>query len=152
MNNENKLYYPLRSKKQTSTSHDSYEVIENEKLTDCNLSGLVISGALFSLTLFKNVTFRSCDFFASRIENCEFINCKFENCTFQFSGIEYCDFHSTIFENCTWDVSHIKRSLLSLCDLDPKTEFFVKKDKNNKLLGNPVREVPIGDQFWKKAA
>ena len=114
----------------------NFEVIENESLTNCSLEGITVSGALFSLTLFKNVTFRSCVFFASRMENCQFIACTFENCTFEFSNISYCDFHSTSFENCMWSTSPTKKNLFSRCQLDPKAIYYLNKDNNNNRFVN----------------
>ncbi len=113
-----------------SGKNSCYEIIENEALTDCNLSKLSISGSLFSLSVFKNVTFSSCDFFGSKMENCQFIGCNFQNCKFQFSSIEYSDFHSSTFENCIWDISPIKKSLFSRCAIDTKTLYFIAQGEN----------------------
>ena len=112
---------------------ENYEVIENEHLTGRIFKQITISGALFTLTLFKDTTFRSCVFFASKIENCEFINCYFDNCHFQFSTIEYCDFHSTMFKNCIWDTSPVKRNLFSRCKLCEKTIHFLS-DQDNRIM------------------
>lgn len=108
-------------------NNENYEVIENENLSDCNYDGLVVSGSLFSLTLFRNVTFDACVFFASKLENCEFRGCNFVNCEFQFSDISHCNFEGCTFDNCTWDNTPIKRCRFSSSFIDTKTAYFVGK-------------------------
>ena len=132
----NTCFNPLNTNKHT------YEVIENEMITSQNYSNISFSGALLSLTVFKNVTFSSCAFFGCKLENCQFISCKFENCTFQFSSVEYCDFHSASFENCRWDISPIRSSLFSRCWLDHLTRYFAHKEKN-KLLNCQYEEYKL---------
>lgn len=113
-----------------SSSSTRYEVIENEVLKSSDLKDLSISGSLFSLTLFKDVTFESCVFFGSKFENCEFVNCKFIDCSFQFTHISHCNFRASSFKNCIWETSTIRKSMLSLCDMDVKTAFFLTKEEN----------------------
>ncbi|MCK5884599.1 MAG: pentapeptide repeat-containing protein [Bacteriovoracaceae bacterium] len=122
--------------KVSDLDYDRYEVIENERITNCNIKEISISGVLFSMTTFVGVTFEKCDIFATRFENCEFIDCKFVDCTIQFSNILYSDFHGTSIKGCNWSSSPIVRSLFSSCDLDDKSLFFVKKSSTNKLFGN----------------
>jgi hypothetical protein len=107
-----------------------YEVVENEVLKNSDLKNLTVSGSLFSLTTFINVTFTSCVFFGSRIENCHFINCKFENCTFQFTNLSHCKFSSTDFIDTAWDYSPIRKSTYDFCHLDAKTHYFIVKNDN----------------------
>jgi hypothetical protein len=107
-----------------------YEVIENEVLRSSHFNDLVISGSLFSLTTFIEVSFESCTFFASKIENCTFINCKFENCTFEFSSIEHTKFNRCSFENTLWDMTFLKKAAFSFCSLDANTNFFLGKEEN----------------------
>jgi uncharacterized protein YjbI with pentapeptide repeats len=109
---------------------ENYEVIENEVLKNSDLSDLTISGSLFSLTHFHNVTFRSCVFFASKMENCDFLGCKFIDCSFQFSNIEHCNFISVDFELCHWDTSRVAKTSFSSCFLDAKTVNAVFKESN----------------------
>ena len=110
-----------------------YEIIENERIISRNLRSLKVSGALISMTIFKNVKFEDCDFFACRFENCEFIDCDFSNCNFSFTNIIYCDFHFSKFENIYWDISPISKSLFSRCSLDNKTTHFIAKNKNRVM-------------------
>ena len=111
----------------------SYEVIENELIVDSNFNGLTIAGSLFSLTTFKNVTFDSCVFFASRMENCEFVNCTFINCQFQFTNIAHCDFRYAKFDACSFDFSSIKNSKVDECWLDSKVLHNLAKDSKNEI-------------------
>jgi len=112
-------------------SSEKYEIIENELIESCNFKELTISGSLFSLTLLKNVTFQSCVFFASKIENCEFFGCHFDECEFQFTGIDHCNFAASSFENCKWDLSPIKKSIFISSFLDEKTAFAVSREENS---------------------
>jgi uncharacterized protein YjbI with pentapeptide repeats len=112
---------------------ENYEVIENEAVIGNNYNDLIISGSLFSLTLFKNVTFRACVFFGTRIENCQFINCEFIDCKFQFSNISYSDFHHATFKNCIWESTPVRKSLFANSDLDFKSSYFIKKYDNKFL-------------------
>ena len=115
----------------TKTLHtDTYEVVENESLTNENYSRLVVSGSLFSLTLFKKVSFDSCVFFASKFENCEFVACNFLDCTIQFSTFINCSFVGCKFKNVTWDLSHIRKSCLEDCFIDAKTSYFLMREDN----------------------
>ncbi|MBL6989060.1 MAG: pentapeptide repeat-containing protein [Bacteriovoracaceae bacterium] len=162
MKTKTSLIYPLLPDNGGSLNHtEHYEVIENEKIVASDYKELSISGSLFSLTSFKDVTFRSCVFFASKMENCEFINCKFINCKFQFSSIDYCDFHFTEFENCIWNMSPINKSLFSRCNYDHKTKHFIAKESNNRILNcknvqsnkvewlDNVEELIVGSK-WKE--
>ncbi len=119
----------------SDVDYERYEVIENERITNCNIKDINISGVLFSMSTFVGVTFNNCDIFATRFENCEFINCKFVDCKIQFSNILYSDFHGTSISGCNWSSSPIVRSLFSSCDLDDKSLFFIKKSNTNKLFG-----------------
>ncbi|MCK5074060.1 MAG: pentapeptide repeat-containing protein, partial [Bacteriovoracaceae bacterium] len=89
-----------------------------------------VSGSLFSLTLFKKVTFDSCVFFASKWENCDFSSCEFKNCTLQFSQFMNCNFTGCKFENVIWDVSFVKKSCLADCFVDVKTSYFMMREDN----------------------
>ena len=107
-----------------------YEVIENESLKSCDFDRLTLSGSLFSLTVFKNVTFRSCVFFGSKLENCRFVNCKFIDCSFQFTNLAHCNFHTTEFKNCHWDFSYTRKSQFHHCSLDKMSHCSISKDDN----------------------
>jgi hypothetical protein len=124
MNTLTKFFNPFWKNSDTSSS---YEVIENEVVKASDLNGLTISGSLFSLTTFKNVTFESCVFFGSRMENCTLEDCKFINCEFQFTTLEHCNFASVSFSNCKWDVSPIRKNIFENCRFDDKTSYFAKK-------------------------
>lgn len=112
---------------------ETYEIIENELLEGSNFKELAISGSLFSLTTFKNVTFDSCAFFATRMENCEFINCKFVNCTFQFCSMTHCEFHFAKIDRCTWEFSPLKNNLLSQSWLGTKMLRALEKEDSNEI-------------------
>lgn len=115
-----------------------YEVIENELLKSCDLKNLTVSGSLFSLTTFINVTFRSCVFFGTKIENCKFINCKFENCSFQFSTLTHSEFEACDFIETHWDTPSIRKCSFYYSKLDTKTEYFIAKNTNTvKFCSNP---------------
>ena len=109
-----------------------YEIIENESIKSNVLEGLSISGSLFSLTTFTDVTFKSCVFFASRIENCTFVNCNFIDCKFEFSHIAHSDFESCNFENCEWEFSSFKSSSLNHIKIDVKTQLEINKGGNTQ--------------------
>lgn len=131
MNTLTKFFNPFWKNPNTSSS---YEVIENEVIKASDLKCLTISGSLFSLTTFKNVTFESCVFFGSRMENCTFEDCKFINCEFQFTTLEHCNFASVSFSNCKWDISPIRKNRFENCRFDDKTSYFATKACNfNKL-------------------
>lgn len=115
-----------------------YEVIENELLKSCDLKNLTVSGSLFSLTTFINVTFKSCVFFGTKIENCKFINCKFENCSFQFSTLTHSEFEACDFLETHWDTPSIRKCSFYYSKLDTKTEYFIAKNTNIvKFCSNP---------------
>ena len=107
-----------------------YEAIENALVNDQDFKGLNVSGSLFSLTTFRNVVFQSCVFFASNLENCEFVSCTFIDCNFQFSTVEYCNFSNTLFRSCKWDITPIKKCNFNSCDLDYKTIHYSKNGQN----------------------
>ncbi len=109
-----------------------YEIIENESIKSNVLEGLSISGSLFSLTTFTDVTFKSCVFFASRIENCTFVNCNFVDCRFEFSHIAHSDFESCNFENCEWEFSSFKSSDLNHIKIDVKTQLEINRGGNQQ--------------------
>lgn len=107
-----------------------YEVIENETLSSRNLEGLAVSGSLFSLTTFTDVTFESCVFYASKFENCTFINCTFKNCKFEFTGISHCRFNNCTLENTDFQISPIKKCTMAFCDFDHKAQHYLSKEEN----------------------
>ena len=107
-----------------------YEVIENEVIKSSDLNELTISGSLFSLTTFTGVTFKSCVFFATRMENCIFVGCNFINCKFEFSHISHCDFESSKFINCAWEFSTLSHNKLNHSHIDVKTQLQLNKGVN----------------------
>ncbi len=109
-----------------------YEVIENEVIKANDLDELTISGSLFSLTTFTGVTFKSCVFFATRLENCNFIGCKFIDCKFEFSHITHCKFETTVFEDCNWEFSTIKSNQFNHSRFDAKTQHLITKAANKQ--------------------
>lgn len=113
-------------------SHEDakYEVIENTTVNTKDFNGLSISGSLFSLTTFKNVTFESCVFYGSKMENCKFVNCNFKNCEFKFTNISHCNFTGTTFVNCNWDFSPIKKSEFNFSHIDAVTMHYASKENN----------------------
>lgn len=123
-----------------------YEVVENVAIKARDLEGLTISGSLFSLTTFTNVTFKSCVFFASRLENCNFVGCKFIDCKFEFSHITHCKFETTTFENCNWEFSSLKENSLNHSKIDVKTQFLLSKENNKEE--NCICPMPTD---WKEA-
>ncbi|WP_372653443.1 pentapeptide repeat-containing protein [Halobacteriovorax sp.] len=108
-----------------------YEVIENMIVNTKEFKGLSISGSLFSLTTFKNVTFESCVFYGSKIENCKFVNCNFIDCEFQFTSVSHCKFNGTSLENCKWDYSPIKRTEFNFSYLCAVTMHYSSLESNN---------------------
>ncbi len=114
----------------SSEAHAQYEVIENEIIKSSDFNGLSVSGSLFSLTTFTNVSFKSCVFYGSRFENCDFINCTFEDCTFEFNNLVHCNFVGTTFENCKWAYSYLRKSSLYDCMLDPATKASISVEEN----------------------
>lgn len=121
-----------------------YDVVENEEIKEQDLSGLTLSGSLFSLSVFRDVTFTACVFFGSRLENCTFIGCKFIDCSFQFSTVEHCTFEETEFVGSHWDVSPLKKNAFRTCFLDQKTAYFAQKNyAANKLQGSVHSTGPL---------
>jgi len=123
----------------------TYEVIENEMLTNCNLNDLTISGSLFSLTTFRHVTFSSCVFFASKMENCTFIDCTFDRCIFQFSALAHCELTATRMVDCKWELTDIKKNYLNHCFLDRSSARAFGIETNNF-------EICISTEDYKEAA
>lgn len=115
----------------STTGFETYGVVENQNIGDKEFNDLVVSGALISFTSFENVTFSSCVFFASRMENVRFANCTFIDCKFQFTAVEHCHFANTTLENCSWEASTPKKSSFYACTTDHKT--------SHKLLGGNNR-------------
>lgn len=130
------------------TNNTCYEVIENEVIKSSNLNELSISGSLFSLTTFTGVIFKSCVFYASKLDNCFFIDCRFENCRFEFTHISGCNFNSTIFENCTWEFSSMKDNNFSHARICMRTSSQVQKSATN-LLTNVITTGVVTD--WQEA-
>lgn len=111
-----------------------YEIIVNETLELREFNELAIAGSLFSLSVFKGITFRDCVFYGSRFENCTFVDCIFENCTFQFAHVEFCQFAQTTFAHCNWDFASIQKSDFNFCQLDNKTILIAGDDeKGNRM-------------------
>ncbi|WP_164848528.1 pentapeptide repeat-containing protein [Halobacteriovorax sp. HLS] len=137
------FFNPLMNEAQEDAQ---YEVIENMTLDTKEFKGLSISGSLFSLTTFKNVSFESCVFYGSKIENCKFINCKFINCDFQFSSVSHSNFTGTHFVNCNWDFSPIRKSEFNFSHLDAKTVYYASNEDN--FLSSCISNV---DQSWEQA-
>ena len=144
MNTLARFFNPFAHTKNQAAHHALYDVVENETIKGKDFGDLTLSGSLFSLTTFRDVTFESCVFFATRMENCTFINCRFENCSFQFSSIEHCQFCETEFQGSFWDVSPLKYNDFSSCLLDDRTTYFASKpDLKNKLKGSVRATGPI---------
>lgn len=106
----------------------NYEVLENEVVKGKKFEGLTISGSLFSLMTFDEVSFLSCVFYASKMENCTFKGVTFENCTFEFTNIYNCNFIACTFKNCKWAYSPNKKSTFSRCELDHSSRYFLAKE------------------------
>jgi len=108
-----------------------FNIVENVTIQDRNFNGLTISGSLFSLTTFINVSFDSCIIFATRIENCTFINCKFINCNFEFSNCSYNKFEECIIDSSLMTYTPFKNNTFYKSELP----FFLfnKFQKENKL-------------------
>ncbi|MBT7610021.1 MAG: hypothetical protein HN576_09710 [Bacteriovoracaceae bacterium] len=157
MNTLTQFFNPLLN---NSLQDARYEVIENEDLSSCDFSLLTISGSLFSLTTFKNVTFESCVFFGSRLENCNFVNCTFKDCEFKFTTLEHCNFAHTTFNNCMWDLAPLKKNCFENCLFDSKTFYYAKKTNNyNRLVAcsshtdmASVQEGPDFEEFQQVKA
>ena len=130
---------------QGKSEESLYEVIENSAIEGRKINGLTISGALLSLSSFENVTFENCTFYASKLENCNFKQCEFINCSFEFTNITHCEFATSEFTNCTWQCSPVRSSKFSYCELDAKTQFFVKKERTNTLWESEIPEISWSD-------
>lgn len=137
---ETQTHYQIQPNCETDEG-SQYGIIENENITSFNFSNLTISGSLFSLTTFKDVTFDSCVFFGSHIKNCEFTGCTFKNCTFEFSHIYDCSFHATLFENCRWELTPIKKSLFSSSFINRATSQNV--NQHGSLIENCFMAIPL---------
>lgn len=107
-----------------------YEIIENEIIESQNFKDLAVSGSLFSLTTFTNVTFESCVFYASKMENCTFINCTFIDCKFEFSQLQHCQFNRCKMEDTIWTASPMKKCTLAFCEYDHKFSYYFNPEEN----------------------
>jgi len=128
MNTLTKFLNPLYN--QNSDHSAQYEIIENEQVYSDTYKGITLSGSLFSLSTFVDVTFDSCEFYGTKWENCQFIRCKFINCTFKFSHLQHCKFKSSSFNSCNWHTSPIKKCRFEYSELDSKTAYFAKQENN----------------------
>jgi uncharacterized protein YjbI with pentapeptide repeats len=122
-----------------STTYQSYEILENEAISNCNYHELIISGGLFSCVTFNSVHFENCTFYGSRIEHCQFKNCTFTDCKFHFSHILHTGFKQCKFEGSFYEISPIKKCLFIENDLDIKTKYFITKYDGNSLIGHQGR-------------
>ncbi|MCF8059183.1 MAG: pentapeptide repeat-containing protein [Bacteriovoracaceae bacterium] len=107
-----------------------YEIIENEEIKSRHFNSLAVSGSLFSLTTFTDVTFESCVFYASKLENCTFINCNFIDCKFEFTQMQHCRFNGCKMEDTTFSVSPIKKCTIAFTQFDHKFSYFLSKEEN----------------------
>lgn len=107
-----------------------YEIIENVEIKSRTFKGLAVSGSLFSLTTFTDVTFESCVFYASRFENCTFINCNFKDCKIEFSQLQHTNFNNCSFEGSFFSMSPLKKCTLAFCQFDYKFEQTLNKEEN----------------------
>ncbi len=121
----------------SNSGFENYGVLENQNIGDKEFNDLVVSGALLSLTRFENVTFRSCVFFASRMENVSFANCTFIDCKFQFTKVDHCHFANTSLENCSWEASTTNKSSFYSCSMDYKTSHQLMRG-NNRITLDPL--------------
>ncbi|MFZ9001290.1 MAG: pentapeptide repeat-containing protein [Bacteriovoracaceae bacterium] len=122
-----------------SASYQNYEILENVTISNCNYDELIISGGLFSGVKFESVHFQDCTFFGSRIEHCQFKNCTFTNCKFHFSHILHTHFKNCQFEDSFYEISPIKKCSFEESELDTKTQYFIAKYDDNKLIGQHGR-------------
>lgn len=125
----------------SNNGFETYGVVENQTIGGKEFSDLVVSGALFSLTRFENVTFRSCVFFGSRMENVTFANCTFTDCKFQFTAVVHCFFANTSLENCSWEASNTTKSSYYNCTMDYKTSHHLVRGSNRITLDPTYAEV-----------
>lgn len=116
------------------TLDETYEIIENETVSNRNFNHLTIAGALFSLSTFDRSSFCSCVFYGSRIENSVFKNCVFENCTFEFTHFYAASFVSCTFINCKWKHSTIYKTKVKSSEIDHATSTTVHKQENNQMI------------------
>ncbi|MFW5887858.1 MAG: pentapeptide repeat-containing protein [Bacteriovoracia bacterium] len=109
---------------------ETYEIIQNEILSNCNIENETISGALLGQNRFHKVTFVNCEFFGSKIENCEFSGCNFLDCKFQFSNIYESNFSSCRFQDTLWISTNVSFSSFKYCNLDAKSIYFIEQGEN----------------------
>jgi uncharacterized protein YjbI with pentapeptide repeats len=110
-----------------------YEIIENEEIKSRHFSSLAVSGSLFSLTTFTDVTFESCVFYANKFENCNFINCTFTDCKFEFTQVQHCRYNGCKLEDTTFSVSPIKKCTIAFTQYDHKFSYFLSKEENKVI-------------------
>jgi len=116
---------------------EDYLVIENQNIGDRKFNDLVVSGALLSLSHFENVTFCSCVFFATCLENVSFANCTFIGCKFQFTTLTHCHFANSSLRNCVWEASNINKSNFYNCEMDFKTSHKLLRG-DNRITRDPA--------------
>jgi uncharacterized protein YjbI with pentapeptide repeats len=126
MNTLSNFFNPLHN--QDASYGAQYEIIENENVKSMTYNNLTLSGSLFSMSTFTDVTFDSCEFYGTKWENCQFIRCKFINCTFKFTHILHCNFQSSDFVSCNWHTSPLQKSQFNDCKLGTKTLYFARKE------------------------
>ena len=127
-------YAQLPQNPNTQQLDSAYEIIANETLESRDFNGLTIAGSLFSLSVFKGISFKDCVFYGTKFENCMFTDCSFENCSFQFTQVDYCQFEKSSFAECNWDFAPIQKSQFNHCSLDFHTTYQVgHEDKANVI-------------------
>lgn len=119
----------------------SFEVIENETITDCNYENVTVSGSLFSFAIFSNVTFKNCTFYANKIENCIFEDCEFIDCKFEFSSFNHTNFLNCEFERTSFAMGHLQGGSFKGCAMEQVLKDFLET-QNINLTNTHVSDEP----------
>ena len=123
----------------------SFEVVENETITDRNYEGYTVSGSLFSFAIFSNVTFKNCTFYANKIENCIFENCEFIDCKFEFTSFSHCHFVNCELEKTSFAMSPLKAGSFKSCLMELATESYLAK-QNISLISTTLSDQEAHEQ------
>ncbi len=122
-------------------SDEQFQNIDMLQASDCDYNSLSISGCKISDSIFENVTFTNCTFWASSISNTLFINCLFVNCKFQFTNFSDCNFEFVLFETCTWGVSKINGENSFVETLLSKNKNFESSIPNDQTRSLTLNEI-----------
>lgn len=100
---------------QDEITSDEFQLLENKSYISKSYKDITLSGARVLNSIFEDVIFENCVFFATEFHDSIFINCLFINCQFKFASFASCNFESCQFDGCTWAKTGLQNSEFNLC-------------------------------------